>query len=311
MAVGMTSFCMSAMRCLAEGEPMWFLSLRMVSGGSASPTVDPGRFTLAMMRFLYKFIELYPGWTPLQYLTALLVVFKDQAEKFGAPNTNLGHGRYQALADYLFGVQDNNMSMGWYKNDFASGHSTFHMLKYNTATGVFSYVNVGDSGSIILRPNENQYYEIFLETKKGNVSPNQPFALSFQSLRKMYLTKLHSSNEDDETQRHGRIPTLHEADLSDAAQSQLSQTIKNYKTAKGARGAVISLVNVLPETKPEENKPGDLSIRVKPGDVVISASDGLLDNLHGKEIEAIVTLEIQKWDQDRAPEICNKRLIKN
>ena len=248
-------------------------------GGSQSANRDPGLLSLLLMQFLKRFIAVYPGWSPLDYVNVLVLCFRD----FASSITKLGR-----LYSFLFNLNpfsdtpDMKERMMKYRQHVKHGASTLSIFKYNINTGLFSYANIGDSGFVVLRLNRpDGFYSVVFKTNTGQFSFNSPFNVNFnqESSRYIYLTSMHNDGNVIGPRRFGVFP-----DCPSHYRSKQYQA----NVIKGKYGNPVK-VNTLPEIK----RPVMPTSQLEPGDIVIGGTDGLLDNLHDMELEAIVTSTVK------------------
>ena len=272
-----------------------------VADGVGSPKTggrDPGWLTLSMMSFLRNFISLYPGWSPLQYLTVLAMVYTDLGLLTSSARSHLvARRRYESLFNFLSKFNKNDVSSQdneAYYRAITQGSSTLSIFSYNMVTGAISYANVGDSRFIVLRRNEiNGYYKTVFETNTGVIMPNLPHQLGFRKYdRQIFITRMHLDQEKKRRVTLGRvIPPLSETleDWAGTAEHYLALQ-KKHEEQKQSRKIHAVLVNTLPKSTSV--------LRLQKGDVVIGGSDGLFDNFHLEEIEAIATIAVSKYETE-------------
>ena len=253
-------------------------------GGSRDEGKDPGLLTLNMMKILYRFISLYPGWSPLDYLGVLIPFLNTKPEILAD---------FKGMFHYIFSqgheADSPSTTQYWakyldvYMNHLGQGSSTLSMFKYNTNTYSFSYANIGDSGFIVLRKDNDDYYKVVMKSNRGQVVANTPFQIEMKSNGVVsFITRVHSDDENDKKVRYGVLFDSGFTYLSEETQKNLRASLRQSEHTHTSH---LTMMNVLPENSPASNLP-----KLQRGDVIIGASDGLLDNLHDVEVEAHVTL---------------------
>ena len=256
-------------------------------GGSHDEGRDPGLLTLNMMKILYRFISLYPGWSPMDYLGVLLLILSSKAT---------AESQFEGMFHYIFsqGHGDNSPSttqywakyLDVYMNHLGQGSSTLSMFKYNTNTYSFSYANIGDSGFIVLRKDNDDNYKVVMKSNRGQIVANTPYQIHWEmdDIPDDLISRAHSDEENDKSVRYGMPFEDPSKYLNDKMQAEIRNEL-----AKSERTSFSNylMINVLSENSPASKLPEG---KLQRGDVIIGASDGLLDNLHDVEVEAHVTL---------------------
>ena len=244
----------------------------------SEPYKDPGLLTLSMMKFFYRFISLYPGWSPLNYLGVLLLIMRSELllmqNQLGPMLYyiyTLDHGEGGVFVNQVWGEYLNA-----YMNHLGQGSSTLSMFKYNTNTYSFSYANIGDSGFIVLRKDNDDNYKVVMKSNRGKKATKYSYEIKLINDGQLpFFTRFHTLDEKDSNVRYGL--------LYGDEQKYVTGNIEFDFLTKSDDS--MTMINVLPESIPISNLP-----KLQRGDVIIGASDGLLDNLHDVEVEAHVTL---------------------